>query len=117
MAHVLVVDDSWVARLGMGRLLATLDCRVTEAENGVAALDLLSKETFDLVFLDLLMPDLDGFGVLETLQSQGSTVPIFVLSADIQQTTLDRCRGLGARDCLPKPPSKEAVMACLRVGK
>lgn len=114
MIKVLVVDDSWVARLGMTRLLATMDCEVSEAPDGTQALKILAENDFQLVFLDLLMPGLDGLAVLAALAEAGSRVPVVVLSADIQETTLRKCRDLGARDCLPKPPSREAIVGCLQ---
>lgn len=114
MAKVLVVDDSWVARLGMSKLLVSLGHEVTEAANGSQALDLVAQARPDAVFLDLLMPEVDGFAVLEALALSKSTVPVFVLSADIQETTLSKCRGLGARECLPKPPTRDLVEKALR---
>lgn len=114
MAKVLVVDDSWVARLGMSRLLVSLGHEVIEAADGTRALDMIAETAPEAVFLDLLMPGLDGFGVLQALEDRESRVPVFVLSADIQETTLSRCRDLGARGCLPKPPSRELVESSLR---
>jgi len=60
------------------------------------------------------MPGLDGFGVLAALGLRGSNVPVFVLSADIQETTRKRCLELGARQCLPKPPTREVVESSLK---
>jgi CheY-like chemotaxis protein len=114
MAKMLVVDDSWVARLGMSRLLASLGHEVAEASDGATALKLILENPPAAVFLDLLMPGLDGFGVLKSLAEQGCHVPVFVLSADIQQTTTARCLELGARDCLPEPPTREVLEASLR---
>ena len=114
MAKVLVVDDSWVARLGMNKLLVSLGHEVVEASDGTRGLQLILENSPAAVFLDLLMPGLDGFGVLEALGARGSKVPIFVLSADIQDTTIARCRELGARACLPKPPTRELVESSLR---
>ena len=114
MAKVLVVDDSWVARLGMSKLLASLGHEVVEASDGDRALELMLGSPPAVVFLDLLMPGLDGFGVLEALGLRGSTVPVFVLSADIQETTWKKCRDLGARGCLPKPPTRELVESSLK---
>ena len=113
MAKILVVDDSWVARLGMNRLLVSLGHDVIEAHGGAQALDILAQVIPDAVFLDLLMPDLDGLGVLEALKSRKSTVPVFVVSADIQDTTVQRCLELGARQCLPKPPTRAGLQASL----
>jgi len=114
MAKVLVVDDSWVARLGMNKLLVSLGHSVTEVNDGAAALETVKTHPYDVMFLDLLMPGLDGFGVLEALAKQGILLPVFVLSADIQESTLKKCRDLGARDCLPKPPTRELIEASLR---
>lgn len=114
MVKVLLVDDSWVARLGMNKLLVSLGHSVSEVSDGLQALELLKASPPDVVFLDLLMPGLDGFGVLQALGDQQISVPVFVLSADIQETTLKKCRDLGARGCLPKPPTREAIEVALR---
>jgi len=114
MAKVLIIDDSWVARLGMNKLLVSLGHIVSEVSDGAQALGLIEKDPPDAVFLDLLMPGLDGFAVLEALHNRGSAIPVFVLSADIQETTLKKCRDLGARDCLPKPPTRDLVETSLR---
>jgi len=114
MAKVLVVDDSWVARLGMSKLLVAMGHEVIEAADGITGLEAILQVAPSVVFLDLLMPGLDGFGVLQILADRGSTVPVFVLSADIQETTLRKCLALGARDCLPKPPTRELVETSLR---
>lgn len=114
MAKVLIVDDSWVARLGMNKLLVSLGHTVLESPDGHHALAAIGADHPDVVFLDLLMPGLDGFGVLEALTGLGIKTPIYVLSADIQETTIKKCRTLGAVGCLPKPPSREAVETCLR---
>ncbi len=114
MAKILVVDDSWVARLGMNKLLVSLGHEVVEAQDGSQALELIRQNPPQVVFLDLLMPGLDGFGVLEALAQQNSLVPVFVLSADIQETTLQKCRELGAKGTLPKPPTRQVVESTLR---
>lgn len=113
MKKVLVVDDSWVARLGMNRILASLGCEVAEAQDGVQALEALQNSPPQLVFLDLLMPGFDGLEVLAALRARGNTVPVVVLSADIQESTLNKCRELGALQCLPKPPTRAAIEAVL----
>lgn len=114
MVKVLVVDDSWVARLGLTRLLLSLGHEVLEAKDGHQALEMIREIKPSVVFLDLLMPDLDGLAVLAALREDNSSVPVFVLSADIQASTLKKCLDLGARDCLSKPPSRAVVEASLR---
>ncbi|HTH13621.1 MAG TPA: response regulator [Spirochaetia bacterium] len=114
MAKILVVDDSWVARLGMNKLLTTLGHEVLEIESGQMALEQIRTSSPDVVFLDLLMPGLDGFAILEILGREGPLVPVIILSADIQESTIQKCLGLGARACLPKPPTRERVEEALR---
>lgn len=114
MAEVLVVDDSWVARLGLTKMLKGLGHNPIEVENGNSALDQLSIRSFDLVFLDLLMPGLEGPEVLQILQSQGNKTPVIVLSADIQETTKKRCFDLGAKGFLKKPPQLSDLENAIR---
>jgi CheY-like chemotaxis protein len=114
MAKILVVDDSWVARLGMKKLLTALGHDVVEADDGHRALEQIRQTPPEVVFLDLLMPGLDGFAVLEMLRREGLAVPILILSADIQDSTIQKCLSLGARACLPKPPTRDRVEEALR---
>jgi signal transduction histidine kinase/DNA-binding response OmpR family regulator/methyl-accepting chemotaxis protein len=80
---VLVIDDDPAARIIMRRLLTNEGMRVTEADGGRAAIDRLSQETPDLIVLDLVMPDMDGFEVLERLrESPGlGQIPVVVITA------------------------------------
>jgi twitching motility two-component system response regulator PilH len=59
---------------------------------------------------DLLMPVMDGFALLESLQSVGHTVPVIVVSADIQQSSRDRCKELGCQTFLNKPFKSPALI-------
>ena len=109
MATVLIVDDSWLTRRFVIGALQADGTTLLEAENGEDALTVLEKEQVDCLVLDLLMPGMDGFAVMEALQKQKSTVPVIVLTADIQQTTHDRCNDLGAFRILVKPSNQEDI--------
>ncbi len=61
------------------------------------------------VFLDLTMPELDGFGVLEALQKEGNKVPVIVISADVQTQAYERAITLGAKAFIQKPLSSDDV--------
>ncbi|MDB5100270.1 MAG: multi-sensor hybrid histidine kinase [Cyanobacteria bacterium RYN_339] len=107
---ILVVDDVALNRQLLGGLLQARGYRVTEACNGVEALAEVARERPDLVLLDLMMPELDGFGVLERLQAdQGPFMPVIVVSSAIDLE--DRCRALraGAHDFLSKPIVREEL--------
>lgn len=105
-ARVLVVDDVADNRDLLSRRLRRLGIgHVAEAADGEAALALLAADSFDLVLLDIMMPGLDGFGVLERLRSQGRLheLPVVVISALNEMEAVVRCIGLGAEDFLTKP--------------
>ena len=78
---------------------------MTEADGGPAALALLERETFDLVLLDLIMPEVTGYEVLCRLKSQAATrdIPVIMISALDDLDSIVRCIEAGAVDYLPKP--------------
>jgi two-component system cell cycle response regulator len=78
---------------------------VALAENGRQALEKLEAGSFDLVLLDILMPEMDGFEVLERLKSDPARrdLPVIVISALDEMDSVIRCIGMGAEDFLPKP--------------
>jgi DNA-binding response OmpR family regulator len=71
-------------------------------ENGKEALSLLESEKFDLLILDLIMPELNGFGVLEALKQKNITVPVIVASDLSQVEDFDRVKQMGAIDFFVK---------------
>jgi CheY-like chemotaxis protein len=111
---ILVCDDSRFTRQRINDYLSGLNCTIILAENGQMGLDLIKSEKPDLVLLDLLMPILDGIQVLEQLQEMDDRTPVVVISADIQNATVDRCIELGAKAFLHKPPAKEIMLNTVR---
>ncbi len=75
---------------------------VTMAGNGQEVLDAMEKETFDVLLLDLIMPGVDGFEVLKSLQTKKSQVPVLVLSNLSQAIDQNKCKELGAKDYIVK---------------
>jgi adenylate cyclase len=102
---VLIADDNRVNRLLLGRGLEGEGHTVVFAEHGTEALDLLRSRKFDLVLLDVLMPELDGYGVLEQLQGDPHLrdIPVVVTSALDEIDSVVRCLEMGAEDYLTKP--------------
>jgi class 3 adenylate cyclase len=118
-ARLLVADDNKVNRLLLGRTLELQGHRVSSADNGRRALEMLRTEGFDLLLLDLEMPELDGFGVLETLArdpafAEVRDVPVIVTSSLEGVAHVARCIELGADDYLHKPVNPVLLKA--RVG-
>jgi len=101
---ILVVDDSKMSRkLVIKSFPEKWDVPVYQAVNGVEALEIYHEKNPDVIFLDLTMPELDGFGVLAALKEEGSKVAVIVISADVQTEAYERAIGLGARAFIQKP--------------
>jgi two-component system cell cycle response regulator len=103
---LLVVDDNEDNRYTLTRRLAREGyTTVATASNGREALDLLAARRFDLVLLDVMMPGLNGYEVLERLRADAELrhVPVIMISALDQIESVVRCIALGAEDYLPKP--------------
>jgi adenylate cyclase len=104
-AHVLVVDDDSVNRLLLSRSLEQEGHRFATAEDGGRALEMLHAESFDVVLLDVVMPEIDGFEVLAEMQADGQLrhIPVIMISALEDTESVVRGIELGAQDYLPKP--------------
>ena len=118
-ATILVVDDDAANRDVLARRLVRLGYRVAEAVDGRAALAAMANSDIDLVLLDLMMPELDGFGVLEQRRQDPALrdIPVIMISAIDEADGIVRCIELGAEDYLPKPFDpvllKARIGACL----
>lgn len=110
MAKALIIDDSKFQRNVIKNILKDLNFDIAEASNGNEALEQYELHLPDFIILDLLMPDKDGFDVLSDLKSKGNHVPIIVLSADIQESSIEKCKELGAFAFLNKPPKNEDLI-------
>ncbi len=104
MARILVIDDSIFARLKICNILKAIGHDTVEAVDGRDGLQKAMTERPDCIFTDLLMPELDGIGLLAALQEAGLDLPVVVLTADIQETKRAQCLELGAVDFIHKPP-------------
>ncbi|MDE1312003.1 response regulator [Vibrio aestuarianus] len=112
---VLICDDSALARKQMARSLpASLNADITFAIHGLDGIKNLEEHDFKLMFLDLTMPELDGYGTLEEMQRRGMTTPVVVVSGDIQPKAKERVMALGARAFIQKPIDKNALNDVLR---
>jgi len=114
-ARLLVVDDNKVNRLLLTRSLELQGHSVASAENGRVALEMLRRENFDLLLLDMEMPEMDGFQVLEQLVNdlQLRDLPVIVTSSLEGIDSVVRCIELGAEDYLTKPVNPVLLKARL----
>ena len=115
MSDILLVDDSTFARNRVKAALLEAGHDVVEADNGQRCLDLLAEAPLPgCVLLDLNMPDMDGFEVLAHLQEHGPQVRVIVCTADTQDSTRERCLGLGAAILINKPPKKDELLNAIQ---
>lgn len=117
--RVAIVDDSLFSRKRTKEAVKKVfeDIDIIEFPDGKEALKGLPGETVDFVALDLVMPKVDGFGVLEGLKAINYSTPVFVLSADIQENSIQRCRELGCAEFLSKPLNTERLQEALKNAK
>ncbi|MDQ4006458.1 MAG: response regulator [Actinomycetota bacterium] len=115
---ILVVDDDAVVRSMLSRLLEQRDHDVTTAKDGREALDLLRTETFDVVLLDVLMPLVDGFQVLEQMKGDPKLrhIPVVMVTALDDVESAARCIEMGGDDYLPKPIDPVVLGARINAG-
>jgi len=104
-AHILVVDDTKVNRMLLTRHLEQQGHRVSSAEHGKEALEILANMDCDLILLDVEMPEMDGYQTLETLKADTELrhLPVIMVTSIDDIASAVRCIEMGAEDYLPKP--------------
>ncbi|MBY0577988.1 MAG: response regulator [Burkholderiales bacterium] len=102
---LLLVDDNETNREMLSRRLEQIGYKVAVAGNGLQALDMLQASPFDLVLLDVMMPELDGYETLYRMKSDENLngIPVIMISALDEMDSVVRCIEMGAEDYLPKP--------------
>ena len=110
MYHILVVDDEENIRQLIKKYANYEGYKVTEASDGLEALEICGQCSFDLIVLDVMMPELDGFSALRRLRQEDRRTPVLMLSARGEE--YDRIRGfeLGVDDYVVKPFSPKELM-------
>jgi two-component system NtrC family sensor kinase len=101
--HLLIVDDDRTNRDLLARILTRMNYRVSLAASGSQALSMLEKNHYDLMLLDILMPGLNGYQVLERVKNLRADVPVIVISALEGMNSVVRCIEMGAEDYFLKP--------------
>ncbi|MDB5313798.1 MAG: divK 3 [Gemmataceae bacterium] len=103
--RILVVEDNDANRVMLCRRLAKQGFITVEARDGREALQLIPVYRFDLVLLDIMMPEVDGYQVLQTLKADPDlkALPVIMISAVDEMASVVRCIEMGAEDYLPKP--------------
>ncbi len=112
---VLVVEDNRLNQKVIRRLLEKTGCEVVIAENGMIALELLGQQTFDVVFMDIHMPELDGYETVLRIRNDNSNVlnrniPIIAMTAHAMNGDHEKCLASGMNGYIPKPIEAQKVL-------
>ena len=112
---ILVVDDIPLNQLLVTKMLSRYNVRIKTAANGQQALDAVAEEKPDLILLDLMMPIMDGFQVIEHLRADPDTADLQVVILSALNSSEDIVKGfnVGANDFLTKPIIMEKLLTCV----
>jgi two-component system chemotaxis response regulator CheY len=116
-ARVLIVDDARTVRLYHRTILTEAGFTVSEAANGYEALECSLVDTFDLFLIDVNMPRMDGYTLVENLRRQDATAatPIVMVSSEAEASDVERAYAAGANFYLVKPASAENLVLIANV--
>jgi len=116
--HILLVEDNRINLEITSEILSQFGCQVSTAENGRQAIEAARANTFDLIFMDCQMPEMDGFEAARHIRQKelaGTTrTPIVALTADAMTGDRDKCIKAGMDDYLNKPFKFEQIAEMLR---
>ena len=110
---IAILDDEPTMRRALRRLLTNHGFRIEEYERGEELIAALESNSLDCLLLDLHMPGLNGFDVLESWRSRRSAVPVIVITAHDEPGMAERVLALGASAYLKKPVEKQALLAAI----
>ncbi|MDD4483943.1 MAG: response regulator [Methanoregula sp.] len=110
MVCILIIDDSAFQRKIIASVLTGENHTVITATNGHEGLRKAVQEKPELIITDLLMPEMDGCTFLSEVKKAGLSIPVIILTSDVQKVTRDRCLALGASGVLNKPVNRDALL-------
>jgi len=111
LGNVLIIDDEAGLRNTLTRIIQKIGCNAMGAQNGGEALSLLSNSPFDLVFLDLWLPDMDGLQILSEIRKIDTKLPVILLTAHGSMDSALKAMRLGATDYLIKPVNPDQLIS------
>lgn len=118
MALILIVDDALITRKVIGKTLTAHGYQIMEATGGNEALAIIRQKQPgckpDCILLDLLLPEPNGFEILQILQEENFQIPAIVITADTQETAREKCLNLGAQTIIYKPPKPGELIEAIQ---
>ncbi len=112
--NICIVDDSSFQRNQLKKMIESIGHEVYVAKTADEVLLVVQTHSFDCIITDLLMPDKDGKQLTRELKQLKPTLPVIVLTADIQTAVREECLAVGANGFLNKPASPEKISEALR---
>jgi CheY-like chemotaxis protein len=115
--NILVVDDSALDRHSLVSLLNNFGHQVDQCAESTFVLEVLTANKYDVVFLDVVMPEIDGYMLLRTLRLNPLTSDQYVVFCSVKKTPLEISYGIdraGANDYLPKPATRDSLEKVLQ---
>lgn len=113
--EVLIAEDNPMNVLVLSKLLEQFGIMADVANNGREALQKLEVKNYDLIFMDVHMPEMDGLEATRKIRSRGKTVPIVTLSANITKKSREESKDAGVQDYITKPFTREVILKVLSV--
>ena len=113
-ASILIAEDHEVNQQLFKAILESMDHEVTVASNGLEAVERASEKDFDIIFMDVQMPEMNGYEATEQLRSKGVTTPIIAATASAVKEEREKCSAVGMDDLLIKPFKKTDVVPILQ---
>ena len=108
---ILLVEDNYMNRMVAQNSLQYFNCEVTEAENGVEAIAILKDRKFDIILMDIQMPEMGGIEATEIIRKElNLTTPIIALTANAFKTEIDKCKKAGMDDYVTKPFDEDILI-------
>ena len=112
--HVLLVEDNEINQLVAGEVLDNLGVTFDTAENGRIAVDMAESRNYDLILMDIQMPEMDGYEATERIRSKGIATPIYALSANVMKNEIETASNAGLDGYLTKPLEIDELVSCLQ---
>lgn len=114
MALILIIDDSSFQRNVIGQVVREAGYETLEASDGQEGLEKITVHQPDCILTDLLMPTMGGLELLESLHEQGTTIPVIIITSNVQESVRQRCLELGAAGVVSKPIDREGLISAIK---